>query len=153
MVSCGPTRHITTQEQQRDSVRVEYRERTVFIPDTVFVEIPKQTADRTTKDSTSHLENDYASSDARINFDGTLTHTLNSKPQVQHVPIKKTIEYRDSIVYKDKIINNTNTVTKYVERKLSWWQQIKIRAFWVLLAIMALWLSVKFSPILRKIIR
>lgn len=138
LVSCGPTRHITTQERQRDSVRVEYRERTVFVPDTVFVEIPKQTADRTTKDSTSHLENDYASTDACINIDGTLTHTLQSKPQIKPIPTEKRIEYRDSIVYKDKIINNTNTDVKYVEHKRSWWEQTQIYGFWITIFILTI---------------
>lgn len=118
------------QEQQRDIIRTEYRQRTVFVSDTVYVEIPAQKAERTTKDSTSHLENDYASSDARINSDGTLTHTLNSKPQSKPVPIKKPVEYRDSIVYKDKVINKTNTVTEYIEHKRSWWEQTQIYGFW-----------------------
>ena len=38
--------------------------------DTVFIEIPPQSAERTTPGKTSHLETDYAESDARINEDG-----------------------------------------------------------------------------------
>ena len=138
LVSCGSSKHLTTQERQRDSVRVEYRQRTVFVPDTVFIEIPAQKAERTTKDSTSHLENDYASSDARVNADGTLIHTLKSKPQAKPVPIKRPIEYRDSIVYKNKIINKTNTVTEYVEHKLSWWDKTQIYGFWVAIIFIAI---------------
>lgn len=138
LVSCGSSKHLTTQERQRDSVRVEYRQRTVFVPDTVFVEIPAQKAERTTKDSTSHLENDYASSDALVNADGTLTHTLRSKSQVKSVPIKRPVEYRDSIVYKDRIINKNNTVTKYAERKRSWWEQTQIYGFWVAIIFFAI---------------
>lgn len=138
LISCGSSKHLTTQERQRDSVRVEYRQRTVFVPDTVFVEIPAQKAERTTKDSTSHLENDYASSDARVNADGTLTHTLHSKPQAKPIPIKRPIEYRDSIVYKEKIINKNNTVTKYVKHKRSWWEQTQIYGFWAAIAIVAI---------------
>ena len=125
-------------EQRQDSTRIEYRERTIYVPDTVFVEIPKQTAERTTSDSVSHLENDYASSDASVNSDGTLIHTLRSKSQTKPVPINRPVEYRDSIVYKDRIINKTNTVTKCVGRKRSWWDQTQIYGFWVAIIIVAI---------------
>ena len=140
LISCRSSKSLITQTQEykRDSVRVEYRERTVFVPDTVFVEIPVQKAERTTKDSISHLENDYAVTDARINSDGTLTHTLNSKPQVKPVPIKRPIEYRDSIVYKDKAISKNNTITKYVAHKLSWWEQTQIYGFWAAIIVVAI---------------
>lgn len=138
LVSCGSSKHLTTQERQRDSVRVEYRQRTVFVPDTVFVEIPAQKAERTTKDSTSYLENDYASTDARINTDGTLTHTLQSKQQIKPVPTEKRIEYRDSIVYRDRWRTRTNTVTKYVEHKRTWWEQTQIYGFWAAITVVAI---------------
>lgn len=140
LISCrsGKSLITQTQEYKGDSVRVEYRERTVFVPDTVFVEIPAQKAERTTRDSISHLENDYASSYARVNSDGTLTHTLNSKPQAKPLPIKRPIEYRDSIVYKDKVIRKNNTVTEYVEHKLSWWEQTQIYGFWAAIIVVAI---------------
>lgn len=140
LISCRSSKSLITQTQEykRDSVRVEYRERTVFVPDTVFVEIPAQKTERTTRDSISHLENDYAVTDARINSDGTLTHTLNSKPQAKPVPIKRPIEYRDSIVYKDKAISKNNTITKYVAHKLSWWEQTQIYGFWAAIIVVAI---------------
>ena len=63
---CGTTRRLTETTHQQDSVRVEVQTRTEYVKDTVYLEIPAQTAERTTADSTSHLENDYAVSDARI---------------------------------------------------------------------------------------
>lgn len=119
-------------------MRIEYRERTVLVPDTVYFEIPRQMAERTIADSVSHLENDYASSDARLNSDGTLTHTLNSKPQLKPVPTERKIEYRDSIIYKDRWRDKKQTVTEYVERKLSWWEQTQIYGFWTAIAIVAI---------------
>lgn len=154
LVSCGSSKHLTIQERQRDSVRVEYRQRTVFVPDTVFVEIPAQKAERTTKDGSSHLENDYASSDARVNADGTLTHTLNSKPQAKPMHIKRPVEYRDSIVYKDRIINKKNTVNKYVEHKLSWWEQTQIYGFWVAIIVVAITYRKKiFQTVVRLFLK
>ena len=67
--SCRTGRQVVVVEA-RDSVRVEERVREIKVTDTLFVEVPAQSAERTTADSTSHLENDYAVSDARINPDG-----------------------------------------------------------------------------------
>lgn len=137
---CVSSRHIigSYNIERQDSVRIEYRVRIVNVKDTVFVEIPAQTAERTTPDSTSHLENNYAESDARINPDGTLFHSLDTKPQMKPVPTEKQIEYRDSIVYRDRIKTETVTETEYVERSLSWWEKTQIYGFWLALAVIAI---------------
>lgn len=144
MVGCSPGKNITTP-QQKDSTRVEIRKETIYVPDTVYIEIPKQTAERTTRDS-SRLENDYAISYARINADGTLYHNLSTKPQKKPVEINKPVERNDSIVY----VTKTKTVT--VERELSWWEQTQIKGFHVLaviFGIVVLWLL--RSPIMTLI--
>ena len=124
--SCCPCRNLVndTQTVDRDSTDTKVKIEIVYVPDTVFVEIPEQKAERTTADSTSHLENDYAKSDARINPDGTLYHSLETKPQEKPVEFQKPIEKKDSVVTRYKYIKNTKTVT--VEKKLSWWEQLKI---------------------------
>lgn len=48
--------------------------------DTVHVNLPEQRAERHTADSTSHLETDAAVSDAAILPDGSLFHSLSTKP-------------------------------------------------------------------------
>lgn len=53
---CSPGKHLAKTQQQQDSTRVEVRKEIVYVPDTVYLEIPAQTAERTTRDSTSHLE-------------------------------------------------------------------------------------------------
>lgn len=133
---CCPCRHLTSTTNSQDSARIEVRTNTIYVPDTVFIEIPAQTAERTTADSTSHLENDYATSDAKINTDGTLYHSLNTKPQTKPVPTDKKIERRDSIVYQAKYIDREVTVE--VERKLSWWEKIQIYGFWTVIVIMVI---------------
>ena len=70
LTACGTSRKLTTV--QSDSVRVEVVKTVEYIHDTVTVEIPAQTAERTTRDSSSHLEKDFGESDARINSDVTL---------------------------------------------------------------------------------
>ena len=124
---CCPCRHLSSSDTKTglDSTNTEYRERVIFVPDTVFVEIPKQTAERTTADSTSHLENDYALSDARINRDGSLYHTLATKPQAKPIPIDQEIVYRDSVVYKTRI--KTQTKTEVIEIPVPWYMKL---IFW-----------------------
>ena len=77
-----------TQVEQRDSVRVEYRERIVH--DTVMYEPPQESTYIQTKDTTSHLETSLAESDASI-VDGVLYHSLRNKPQKIPVPVVVTV--------------------------------------------------------------
>lgn len=146
MTACCPCRHLTTST--RDSVRVETVIRTEYIPDTVFVEVPVERERQTVRDTTSHLETSFAVSDARINPDGALFHSLENKPQNRPVPTKKEVIYRDSIIYRDR----TNTEIVEVERKLTWWQQTKMRGFWVLLAVLAVLFRKKIVALARRFI-
>lgn len=116
------TKKIVTNTITKDSLITEVKTETVYVPDTVYLEVPAQKAQCTTADSTSHLETDFAKSDARINPDGTLSHSLENKPQNKPVEFQKPIEKRDSIVYKYKYINND--VVK--EKELSKWERTKI---------------------------
>lgn len=112
--------------------------------DTVFGEIPAQSAERTTPGKTSHLETDYAESDARINEDGTLTHTLFNKPTKLPVPVKNTTD----TVYVDKAIEKPVPVEVpvEVERELTWWQQTRLDTWgWLAtaLALCIVWICKK----------
>ena len=78
---CASSRRLSESVHQQDSVGIRVETRIEYVPDTVFIEIPAQTSERETADNTSHLENDYATSDARINPDGTLYHNFKTKPQ------------------------------------------------------------------------
>lgn len=154
LTCCSPCKHLTTGEQQAsaDSVRIEYRERIILVPDTVIITIPAQTAERTTLDSISHLENDFAESDARINSDGSLFHSLNSKPQEMEVPTQKQIEQRDSIVYRDRWLQRTITRTVTVKQDLSWWQKTQIYGFWGVILLMAFLHRKKITSLIRRLL-
>lgn len=123
-----------------DSVREITKTITVFVRDTVTVEIPAQTAERTTPDSTSHLENDFAVSDARINPDGTLFHNLETKPRKMDVPFDKPIEKTETNAERIREIEKPIPVRVpvEVERKLTAWQKICIKsAPWMFIIILA----------------
>lgn len=138
---CCPCRNLTTEIDRQDSTRVEIRTKTILVPDTVFVEIPAQTAERTTRDSVSHLENDYAASDARINPDGSLFHDLRTKPQKKAVETDKKIEVRDSVVYRNRYMKVKEKVS--VPRDLTKFQKAEIFGFWFLLAVISLFVYLR----------
>lgn len=146
---CCSSRRLTTENNRRDSTRVEVRTQIIHVPDTVYLEIPPQKSERTTADSTSHLENDYAVSDARINPDGTLFHNLNTKPQRKPLPTEKEIIRNDSIVYKDRYVNKT--VTKEVPRKLTIFQRVQMYGFWILAVLFIAFLRKKIAGIGKMI--
>lgn len=112
-----------------DSVRIETKTVTVFVRDTLTVEIPAQTAERTTPDSISHLENDFAVSDARINPDGTLFHNLETKPRKIDVPFDKPVEKTETTGERIREIEKPvpTPVPVEVERKLTWWESTCIK--------------------------
>lgn len=127
LVGCCPCRNITSSESdvRSDSLRIEYRERVTYVPDTILISVPSAHTERTTFDSISHLENDYAVSDARILIDGSLFHTLETKPQAKPIPTTSKVIRQDSIVYRDRWRTVTKTVK--VEKQLSW---IEKAQFW-----------------------
>lgn len=146
MTACCPCRHLTTST--RDSVRVETFIHTEYIPDTIYIKVPIERERQTVRDTTSHLETSFAVSDARINPDGALFHSLENKPQKRPVPTEKEIIYRDSIIYRDR----TNTEIVEVERKLTWWQQTKMHGFWFLLAVVVFLFRKNIIALARRFI-
>lgn len=103
----------------RDSLMV--RKRIIKQLDTVYIYVPEQTSERLTRDSSSHLETDFATSDARIMPNGSLQHNLKNKTQKKPVQTEKEIIYNDTTIYKERTVG----VPVQVEKKLSWWEQIK----------------------------
>ena len=150
LCACGTSKNLPTttiQETTNSNVEVKYEK--VFVHDTTFIEIPAQTAERTTRDSTSHLENDLAVSDAKINPDGTLFHELKTKQQKKPVPVDKEIERRDSVVYVDGYVE----VPVPVERSLTQWERTCINWFPYSVAALMLMLVYVFRKPMRSLIR
>lgn len=152
---CRTQRYMPVTQQLRDSIRTEVRTETVYVKDTAYIEIPRQTAEATLPDTLkSSLENDYAFSDAWVTPDGMLHHTLETKPQEMPFEYDKKVEKQDSTTHK----SGTETIveTKYVEKELTWWQQTEIYGFRVLAALLVVFVLWKFrSPIMsfiRKLI-
>ena len=105
-----------------DSTKVEVRTETVTVHDTAYVELPVIIEKVATLDTTSTLENKFARSEASVSA-GILSHTLETKPVQLPVQVATKIVYKDSLVYRDRV----QTQTVEVEKKLTAWQQAKMK--------------------------
>ncbi len=119
VVACGTVRPVTGV----DSTKVEVHTETVIQHDTAYVELPVIVEKVTTLDTTSTLENTYAKSEAVVTA-GILHHSLETKPVSIPVKVETKTVYRDSLVFRDRV----QTQTVEVEKKLNWWQQLKLKA-------------------------
>ena len=136
--ACGVARPVL----ESDNTRVEVKTVVERVVDTAYVELPVIVEKVATLDTASVLENKYAKSAASVSG-GVLTHSLETKPVREPVAVEKQIVYRDSTVYRDRI----QTVTVEVEKKLSGWQQAKLRVggfCFFLVLIIGLYLIVSF---------
>ena len=119
LTACGTVRPTLSQ----DSTRVEVKTVVETVHDTAYVQLPVIVERVATLDTASVLENKYAKSAAMVS-DGVLTHSLETKPVKEPVSVEKQIVYRDSLVYRDRVV----TETVEVEKKLSAWQSFKMKA-------------------------
>ena len=118
LASCGHGKQLPVA-QHTDSVRVEIRERLVH--DTVTFTVPEIREKIVTRDTSSHLENEWAQSDAVVSG-GFLSHSLGTRPHTVYVPVA--VEVHDTTV----VEKEAQTVIQEVERQLTWWQKT-----WILL--------------------
>ena len=132
LAGCRTVRYVPVYVHDSDSTHTETHTRIEYVKDTLWYAIPEQKAEHVVRDS-SHLENDYAVSEALIMPDGTLRHTLETKSQERPIEFDKPVE--SSVVYKYK--TRTDVMTVEVEKALTWWQKFRMEAFWWLVAALA----------------
>lgn len=139
-----------------NNIRTEYIE-TIRI-DTVTVEIPvpSESSTQVVPDSTSHLETSMAESDAWINPDGTLGHSIKNKPRSLKsevpVPVKDTQTNNSCASVKE--IPVPYPVEKIVEKELSQWQKFRLGSFWYIsLALTTSLIYIFRKPLLRLMCR
>lgn len=135
---CRTGRQVVVVEG-KDSIRIEERVREIKVTDTLFVEVPMQKESTTVRDSMSHLENDYAISDARIMADGSLYHSLETKPRTDTLTQELSVQAKDSIIYREKVVPKIVPV----EKGLSDWQKIQIRGFWIFLILTSVYIIIR----------
>ena len=116
--ACGVARPVL----ESDSTKVEVKVVEKIVKDTAWFELPVIVEKVATLDTASVLENKYAKSEAVVSG-GVLHHSLQTKPIREPVSVESKETVRDSIVYRDRI----QTRTVEVEKKLTGWQQAKMK--------------------------
>ena len=118
LTACGVARPVL----ESDNTKVEVKVVEKIVKDTAWFELPVIVEKVATLDTASVLENKYAKSEAVVTG-GVLHHSLQTKPVREPVSVESKETVRDSIVYRDRI----QTKTVEVEKKLTWWQQAKMK--------------------------
>ena len=118
LTACGVARPVL----DRDNTKTEVKTVIETVHDTAIVELPVYVERVATLDTVSRLENRLAVSEARVSG-GVLRHSLETKSARLQVPVESKIVYRDSLVYRDRVVS----VPVEVERPLTGWQQAKLR--------------------------
>lgn len=143
LCSCAAQR--AAQETQRDSVRVETIERTVYKDSIIFVPLPAENDAASLPDSdTSRLETSLAESEAFVK-DGQLHHSLRNKETLLPVPVKLPSVIRQEYAYALRDRKVVEVVE--VERELSWWQHTLLSLGSGLLAAAAVWILLKLGKL------
>ena len=124
LTACGVARPVL----ESDNTKVEVKVVEKIVKDTAWFELPVIVEKVATLDTVSVLENKYAKSEAVVTG-GVLHHSLSTKPVREPVCVESKETVRDSIVYRDRI----QTKTVEVEKKLTWWQSLKMKTGGVML--------------------
>lgn len=115
ITSCSPKVYPV---ERIDSVRVEIRERVVVDTATFYIE--REVEKVVTKDTSSHLENTYAKSDA-VMSGGLLHHSLETIPHYVKVPYS--VEVRDTI-FVEKVYEKEAVEVNRLTRWQSFWIRV-----------------------------
>lgn len=141
-----------------DSIRIEYIERVRIDTVTMEIPVPAESSRQIVRDSTSHLETSLAFSDAWINTDGSLGHSIKNKDSPIKadvpVPVKDTQTNKSSESIKEVPVPFPVEKKIYVETPLSAWQKFRMHSFWFLsVALTASLIYIFRKPLLRLMCR
>lgn len=147
--SCSTTKYI-------DRWHTEYRGTTIYQKERhdslIYVDIPLEKNQVIVElGDTSRLETNVAKSVAFVNNDGHICHTLENKRE--KLPVLAPVT--STFIYSGVTSNATQTLTKieYRDKPLTWWQKLRMRAFWWLLVSVLLLLLWTLRKPLLKLIR
>lgn len=125
--SCSPKIY----EVIKTETKIEYRDSLIYRDTTIYVTLPVESSvSYVPLNDTSHVETSLAESDAWVDTTG-LHHNIKNKDR----DIGVTVPVITHVIV-DQAHTSKDTITPvYTERKLTWWQQFRIKAFWWLVLI------------------
>ena len=149
-VVCWATGCSTVKYVDREVEKVVYRDSVAWRDTTLYVPIPlgKDQAIVSTTD-TSRLETSVAKSEAFVNGEGQICHTLENK----RGSLEAVVKVPSKTVWIETTSETTHTVSKteYRDKPLSWWKKLKIDAFWPLCVAVLLLLVWTFRKLIIKL--
>jgi len=149
VTSCGAAGKIqnTTTSEYRDSIRIveHTRDSLIYVP----IPLEKNQAIVTLGD-TSRLETSVAKSEAYINKDGRLCHTLENKSD-RTLPAIVPVHSKE--IFHGVTSSKKEALTRimYKEKELTWWQRFRLKAFWWQLLLNVALLLYIFRKPLKKL--
>ncbi len=137
MLGCGSIKEIPVINTEK----IVYRDSTIYIRDSVFIEVPKEVIKEIVpEDTTSILRTSVALSEAKIEK-GMLHHRLEQKGQVKaQIDTVVTVQYVDRIIEKEVPIEVE--VVKY-KRDTIFWFSIIFNVIVLLLTAFKIYLKLK----------
>lgn len=125
LFSCTPQKHIQ-QVPVNNITKIEYRDKPVYVRDTVYIQLPAEEKETTTKRDSSHLETSVAISDAWIDDNG-LNHNLRNK-KTQLKTVRDTVYINQTITeYKEKeVLKEVPVDVPYIPKFM--WYSIIVNA-------------------------
>lgn len=137
VLGCGSIKEIPVINTEK----IVYRDSTIYIRDSVFIEVPKEIIrEIVPEDTTSILRTSVALSEAKIEK-GMLHHRLEQKGQVKaQIDTVVTVQYVDRIIEKEKPIEVE--VVKY-KRDTIFWFSIIFNVIVLLLTAFKIYLKLK----------
>ena len=141
MIGCCASKH-AVEVPVKEIVKIEYRDSLIHVKDTIYIQPPVEEKSNKTKEDSSHLETSMAKSDAWIDVEGNLNHTLENKD----TPLKT---IRDTIFV-------TQNVIEYKEKEVP--IEVEIPKpyipiiFWIAMCYMVLSLGLKIYKLISKLL-
>lgn len=145
-VGCAGTKKVQYVPTQTE-IRVEYRDSLIYVRDTIFITPPVEEKSIKTLQDSSHLETSIAVSDAWIDEDNNLNHTLKNKTDTVFKYVYDTVVVSKIVKeYVDRpVIVEVEVPVKYIPKayKYSMWFSLSILVFFLIK--IALTLKKKFT--------
>ena len=141
MIGCCASKH-AVEVPVKEIVKIEYRDSLIHVKDTIYIQPPVEEKSNKTKEDSSHLETSMAKSDAWIDVEGNLNHTLENKD----TPLKT---IRDTIFV-------TQNIIEYKEKEVP--IEVEIPKpyipiiFWIAMCYMVLSLGLKIYKLISKLL-
>lgn len=123
--SCWAPLAVTQAADSKESIRVVEHVRMVTVKPSFEIR-PVSESRLNVRDTVDVIENDYAVSTVKVHRDGSIDHSLSSKPRTLEVEMEVPVASADTT--RSLSTSECIEVPVYVEKQFDWWQKTLIYA-------------------------